>query len=216
MKTHNGLLLGVIAAVLFAFTPLASAGSHGGGGGHGGGAHFSGSAGGFHGGGFNRAGSFNRGANFNGARFGPGGSLTDMVNFTARPGRCSQRKFSSRWRPFSSMGTVTIIITAARLCSTIRFTTAGVSLTTDTITAMVTPAMRLIRLIITKVAMAMEIIRSKWMCRARWPIADIITDAIDGVIGNGTRRAVRAFQRDVGLPVTGRIDSRLMRALRAS
>ena len=40
--------------------------------------------------------------------------------------------------------------------------------------------------------------------------------AIDGVIGNGTRRAVRAFQRDMGLPVTGRIDSRLMRALRAS
>ena len=39
---------------------------------------------------------------------------------------------------------------------------------------------------------------------------------IDGVIGNGTRRAVRAFQRDVGLPVTGRIDSRLLRALRAS
>jgi hypothetical protein len=37
---------------------------------------------------------------------------------------------------------------------------------------------------------------------------------IDGVIGDGTRRAVRRFQRDAGLPVTGRIDSRTVRALR--
>jgi hypothetical protein len=39
---------------------------------------------------------------------------------------------------------------------------------------------------------------------------------IDGIIGSGTRRAVRAFQRDNGLPVTGRIDRRLLNALRAS
>ena len=39
---------------------------------------------------------------------------------------------------------------------------------------------------------------------------------IDGIVGSGTRRAVRAFQRDNGLPVTGRIDRRLLNALRAS
>ena len=39
---------------------------------------------------------------------------------------------------------------------------------------------------------------------------------IDGIVGSGTRRAVRAFQRDKGLPVTGRIDRRLLNALRAS
>ena len=39
---------------------------------------------------------------------------------------------------------------------------------------------------------------------------------IDGVIGTGTRRAVRAFQRDAGLPITGRIDARLRNALRES
>ena len=39
---------------------------------------------------------------------------------------------------------------------------------------------------------------------------------IDGVIGSGTRRAVRAFQRDAGLPITGRIDARLLNALRES
>jgi hypothetical protein len=37
---------------------------------------------------------------------------------------------------------------------------------------------------------------------------------IDGVIGDGTRSAVRRFQRDSGLPVTGRIDTRTLRALR--
>ncbi len=38
--------------------------------------------------------------------------------------------------------------------------------------------------------------------------------AIDGIIGGGTRRAIRAFQIDHGLPVSGRIDSFLLRALR--
>ena len=36
---------------------------------------------------------------------------------------------------------------------------------------------------------------------------------IDGVIGNGTRNAIRRFQRDNGLPVTGRLDQRLLDAL---
>jgi peptidoglycan hydrolase-like protein with peptidoglycan-binding domain len=33
---------------------------------------------------------------------------------------------------------------------------------------------------------------------------------IDGIFGGGTRRAVRAFQRDKNLPVTGRINSALL------
>jgi Putative peptidoglycan binding domain len=37
---------------------------------------------------------------------------------------------------------------------------------------------------------------------------------IDGVIGAGSRRAVRSFQTDQGLPVTGSIDNKLLRALR--
>lgn len=37
---------------------------------------------------------------------------------------------------------------------------------------------------------------------------------IDGDIGSGSRAAIRAYQRDRGLPVTGRIDSSLLRALR--
>lgn len=36
---------------------------------------------------------------------------------------------------------------------------------------------------------------------------------VDGVIGNGTRNAVRAFQLDRVLPATGRIDERLLDAL---
>ena len=38
---------------------------------------------------------------------------------------------------------------------------------------------------------------------------------IDGVMGAGTRSAIRAFQRDSGLPVTGHINARLLGALRA-
>jgi Putative peptidoglycan binding domain/ABC transporter len=37
---------------------------------------------------------------------------------------------------------------------------------------------------------------------------------IDGVIGAGSRHAIRGFQTDQGLPVTGSIDSKLLRALR--
>jgi peptidoglycan hydrolase-like protein with peptidoglycan-binding domain len=37
---------------------------------------------------------------------------------------------------------------------------------------------------------------------------------IDGVAGPGTRSAIREFQRDNGLPVTGRIDSQLVQALK--
>jgi hypothetical protein len=33
---------------------------------------------------------------------------------------------------------------------------------------------------------------------------------IDGVIGNGTRTAIRAFERNNGLPIDGRIDRRLL------
>jgi peptidoglycan hydrolase-like protein with peptidoglycan-binding domain len=36
---------------------------------------------------------------------------------------------------------------------------------------------------------------------------------IDGVIGAGSRRAIRSFQAEQGLPVTGSIDSKLLRAL---
>jgi hypothetical protein len=37
---------------------------------------------------------------------------------------------------------------------------------------------------------------------------------VDGVIGPGTRSAIREFQRDNGLQVTGRIDSQTVQALR--
>jgi peptidoglycan hydrolase-like protein with peptidoglycan-binding domain len=36
---------------------------------------------------------------------------------------------------------------------------------------------------------------------------------IDGVAGPGTRSAIREFQHDNGLPVTGRIDSQLVQSL---
>lgn len=38
--------------------------------------------------------------------------------------------------------------------------------------------------------------------------------ALDGVSGPGTKSAVRAFQRDAGLPVTGIVDERLLAELR--
>jgi hypothetical protein len=38
---------------------------------------------------------------------------------------------------------------------------------------------------------------------------------VDGVVGPGTRSAIREFQRDNGLPVTGRIDPQLVQALKA-
>jgi hypothetical protein len=34
--------------------------------------------------------------------------------------------------------------------------------------------------------------------------------AIDGIVGDGTRRAIRNYERDNGLPVDGRIDDRLL------
>jgi hypothetical protein len=37
---------------------------------------------------------------------------------------------------------------------------------------------------------------------------------IDGILGPASYRAIRAFQADKGLPVTGQIDSNLLRALR--
>ena len=37
---------------------------------------------------------------------------------------------------------------------------------------------------------------------------------VDGIVGPGTRSAIREFQRDNGLPVTGRIDSEVMQALK--
>ena len=36
---------------------------------------------------------------------------------------------------------------------------------------------------------------------------------VDGAVGSGTRSAIREFQRDNGLPVTGRIDSQLVQTL---
>jgi membrane-bound lytic murein transglycosylase B len=36
---------------------------------------------------------------------------------------------------------------------------------------------------------------------------------IDGIIGAASRRAIRAFQTDQGLPVTGLIDRKLLTAL---
>ncbi len=38
--------------------------------------------------------------------------------------------------------------------------------------------------------------------------------SIDGAIGSQTRAAIRAYQVDKGLPVTGRIDGNLLRSLR--
>lgn len=40
--------------------------------------------------------------------------------------------------------------------------------------------------------------------------------AIDGVIGNGTRKAIRAYERANGLPVDGRIDADLLARMRIS
>lgn len=37
--------------------------------------------------------------------------------------------------------------------------------------------------------------------------------SIDGVIGNGTRRAIRAYERDNGLPVDGLIDQQLLETM---
>ena len=37
---------------------------------------------------------------------------------------------------------------------------------------------------------------------------------VDGVIGSGTRSAIRQFQYDNGLPVTGQIDGQLVQALK--
>ncbi|HVF72080.1 MAG TPA: peptidoglycan-binding domain-containing protein [Chthoniobacterales bacterium] len=37
--------------------------------------------------------------------------------------------------------------------------------------------------------------------------------SIDGVIGEGTRGAIRAFERNNGLPVDGRIDQQLLRTM---
>ena len=179
MITRNGLLFGVIAAVLFAFTPLASAGNHGGGGGHGGGAHFSGSAGGFRGGGFNRAGGFNRSASLNGrGSFNRAGGFNEMVVSTARPASAVTVTLLTVAILITTIVTTITTITMATSFSTIRFTTAGASLITDTdtITAMVTRAMKLTRLVITKVATATRVILWKWMCRARWPIVDIIAE----------------------------------------
>ena len=36
---------------------------------------------------------------------------------------------------------------------------------------------------------------------------------IDGVIGKGTRRAIRGYRADYGLPVSSRIDDELLKAL---
>jgi hypothetical protein len=38
--------------------------------------------------------------------------------------------------------------------------------------------------------------------------------SVDGVIGSGSRAAIRAYQRDRGLSITGRIDRALLRSLR--
>jgi hypothetical protein len=38
--------------------------------------------------------------------------------------------------------------------------------------------------------------------------------SVDGVIGSGSRAAIRAYQRDRGLSITGRIDRSLLRSLR--
>jgi hypothetical protein len=40
--------------------------------------------------------------------------------------------------------------------------------------------------------------------------------SIDGDIGPGSRSAIRAYQRDKGLSITGRIDNALLRSLRVS
>jgi peptidoglycan hydrolase-like protein with peptidoglycan-binding domain len=37
--------------------------------------------------------------------------------------------------------------------------------------------------------------------------------AIDGVVGDGTRRAIRNYERDNGLPVDGEIDNQLLATL---
>jgi hypothetical protein len=43
--------------------------------------------------------------------------------------------------------------------------------------------------------------------------AGFYSGPIDGVLGDGTRRAIRAYERANGLPVDGRIDTELLRAM---
>ena len=39
------------------------------------------------------------------------------------------------------------------------------------------------------------------------------TGSVDGVMGNGTRGALMAFQMDSGLPVSGKMDTQTLNAL---
>ena len=52
--------------------------------------------------------------------------------------------------------------------------------------------------------------RSKHRCRSNSPRRGYYHGEIDGVVGDGTRRAIRSYERANGLHVDGRIDDQLL------
>ena len=200
MITRSTLLVGLIAASAFAFSPLANARGHGGGGTHfqgsssgsfNRGASFSRGAGFHRGGGFNRGAGFHRGAGFNrGGSFGRAGhSHHGHHGHSCRNGAIFYPFYYGYGfgypygygygygYPYGGYYSQSDYYEGD-------YADENYSGEVDVQTA----------------------------------LADLgyYKGRIDGVIGTGTRRAVRAFQRDSGLPITGRIDARLRNALRES
>lgn len=204
MITRSKLLIGVIAVGAFAFSPLANARGHGGGGG--GGTHFQGN----HSGSFNRGGSFNRDSNFH-----RGGGFNRSGGFHRGAGFNRSGSFGRAGHHHRHHG---------------RFCRNGVIFFDpfyygygfgypygygygygysgyDSYYS---------QPYYDEGAYAEEDYSAEIDVQAALADRGYYRGRIDGVIGTETRRAVRMFQRDAGLPVTGRIDRRLLNALRAS
>ncbi len=198
MITRSTLIVGLAAAGAFAFSPLVNAQHHGGGGrAHSGGAHFQGTSGGnfSHGAGVNRGGTFNRSAHFNrGSSFGRNGNFNQNHNGHGHHGHFRHGVFFvdpfyygyGYGYPFGYG------------YGSYGYDSYYASANDD------------------EGGYANENYSAE--VDAQSALADLgyYKGEIDGVVGSGTRRAVRAFQRNAGLPVTGRIDGRLLNALRES
>ena len=199
MISRSTLLIGLIAAGTFAFSPLARAQHGHGGGARGGGSHFQGNhSGSFNrgesfnrGDGFNRGGSFGRGAGFHrGGGFNRGGSFGRAGHF--HNGRCHHGHFRH--------GVVFFDPFYYGYGFGYGYPYGGYYSQPDYYEG----------------DYADENYSAETDVQAALADRGYYRGPIDGIIGTGTRRAVRAFQRDAGLPVTGRIDARLLNALRAS
>ena len=202
MITRSTLLVGLIAAGAFAFSPLADARGHGGGGGSHSQGHSSGSFN--RGGGYSRAGSFHRGAGFNrSAGFSRNGHF-----YHGHYGNYGHHGHHGHYRhngviyvdpffdpfyygygygyPYGYAYGYPGYTSYYSQPSYYEGDYAGGNYSAEV--------------------------------DVQSALADLgyYDGPIDGIVGSGTRRAVRAFQRDNGLPVTGRIDRRLLNALRAS